>query len=415
MEEASLNQLSAIESNLTQKGDELWQQYPVANDDLDAESSSETPHFWKHYDRLIDEARQRQLTKSVDKALALAEDVFLSNQQQFKSVPIPLGKYFYKPQGLHPKAKFYVGLGGVWIVNFFALGSGLIPTGVQGWLTLFQLGFGVYIIMKLVNLFAGKTTNDIAIESSYIRDKAHQLMLALKDITAIEETSRGLLVKSTHSAGNQQGQLLVPKNTEEYGNIVQFVKQVVAVNEHQPNIYPDLPSIKAHHWANPIAEIKHERRFIVPKTGMKGIGAMPLEWTGAMVGVIGASVGAISFFGIPMFGMAGILGMIYSLDLFFKNKQRFALHHIHITQEHLVYTFSYNHRLRNIHIPLKEIYGLKRTRRGIKILNQQGKPYWTTLEYPHKKYEPIIPKKNPQALHIQVFLEEVVAHNRGLG
>lgn len=414
MEDTSLNQLTTFEQQLEQKGEELWQAYPLRNEDELVEVTDQmTVDFWQQYTRLIDEAQQHQLIKNTDKALVLAEDTFLSNQQQFKSVVIPLGKYFYKRIGMQAKMKRYLGLAGAWVLNFMGLGAGLVPPGFQGWVLLFQIGFGAYITVKLVNTLTDKTTTNIHIEPSYIRDKTNQLMLAFKDIHFTEETDKGLLVSSHRMVGKKQVKLLIPKTTEEYNNLSHFIKQIVAINEQQPNVYPNLPAVKDHHWASPVVEFTHNRFFVVPKQGMKSITTMPLDWTGAMLGIGGASAFAISFFGIPMFGLLGALGAFYVVDLF-REKKRFCIQNIQITQEHLQYTFSYNHKTRTLHIPLKEIYGLHIGRRGIKVLNARGDSYWQSLEYPHKKYEPIIPKKMPELLRLQVFLEEVVAHNRGL-
>lgn len=423
MEETYVCQPIGSDNELGQKGNRLWQNYPkgarsvragdvklegAANEAL--EKDEETTLFWANYTELIEEAKKQRQIKTLDKALALAGDAFLSNHQQFKSVPIPLGKYFYPQNGWNPKAKLYLGLGAGWLFNFVLLGAGAIKGEFAGLLAFFQLGFGVYIVMRLVNLFANKVTQDIAIESNYIIDKARKIILAFKDISLTEETDKGLLIKNARFPNQKEFQLLIPNTTEEYVNIRRFMKQVEAVNQQQPNIYPSLKAVRNNYWQPPLTSFKISKRLVIYKAGVKGIGSMPTDWIALLGGIVTLSVFSFSGLHLPLLGFAGMIGGIYSLEIF-KHSKRFVLKALHISDTHIKYVFHYNHTPYQINLPFDQIYGLKMGRRGLKILNKEGKSYWQTTKYPHKKYQPIIPKNMKGVQQLRIFLEEIVGYN----
>jgi hypothetical protein len=408
--EAPLNQFTTVEQSLEQQGEELWQQYTslTSSDNPNATDQVSTD-FWQQYFQLIQQAQQYRLVKNTDKALALANETFLSNEQQFKSVPIPQGQFFYKAKGIHPKMQRYLGMMGIWGASILVMAAELISPSWIPVIFIADLFIWVYLAVKMVTILIEKGTVSMIVGASYIRDKASGLVIGFKDIQVVKETRKGLLIKVNHITGEKRRKLLIPKNIEEYNNLSYFIKQIAAVNEQQPNIYPSLPAIKDHHWASPTVEFTHNQRLIVSQQGWQGIDTLPLGLTNTII-VVGCGIIA----GVSIWSIVGGLGAAYTLRLL-QGKKRFHLKQIQVTQEHLLYTFSYNGKLRTIHIPLKDIYGLRVGRRGIKILNAKGKAYWQTLEYPHKKYMPILPKNMSELPRLQIFLEEVVAHNKGLG
>lgn len=408
-EETPLNQLTTVEQLLEQEREELWQQYALLTSNDDPNTTDQAmADFWQQYFHLIDQAQQHRLVKKTNQALVLTNDTFLSNEQQFKSVPIPQGQFFYKAKGIHPKMQRYLGVMGIWGVSILVMAAELISPSWIPVVFIADLFIWVYLAVKMVTILIEKGTVSMIVGASYIRDKASGLVIGFKDIQVVKETRKGLLIKVNHITGKRR-KLLIPKNIEEYNNLSYFIKQIAAVNEQQPNIYPSLPAIKDHHWASPTVEFTHNQRVIVSQQGWQGIDTLPLGLTNTII-VVGCGIIA----GVSIWSIAGGLGAAYTLRLL-RGKKRFHLKQIQVTQEHLFYAFSYNGKPYTIHIPLKDIYGLRVGRRGIKILNAKGKAYWQTLEYPHKKYMPILPKKMPELPRLQVFLEDVIAHNKGLG
>lgn len=430
MEGPHIKPIISDENNLEQKSNQLWQDYSTQQPSLETDLPEDLPEsvypqlvplegpqdeeFWANYAQLMDEAKQQQQVNSIDRALTLMEDVFLSNQQQFKSVPIPIGKYFYPQKGWNSSSRWHVILGGAWLSNFLLLGSGLVGGEFIGLLTFFQLSFGVYIITKLVNMLTNKTTQDIVIESNYVSDNVRKLVLAFKDINLLEETEKGLLVKNAHHPHSKKHQLLIPNTTEEYVNIKRFLKQVEAINLHQPNIYTDVAAVRKSYWHNQaLVSFGKPKRILVHKISTKGIQNLPTEWAAILGGITTFTMASFFVLGLSLFGFLGIVAGVYALDIF-KHKKRFSFNALHVAEDYIQYVFNYNHKTHIIKIPLGEIYGVKKGLRGLKILDIKGKSFWQTDTHPYKKYQPIIPKKMHGIKRLKIFLEEVAEHNRSL-
>lgn len=144
MEGPHIKPITSDEDNLEQKSNQLWQDYSTQSPSPETDLSEDLPEsvrqgtqlvplegpqdeeFWANYAQLLDEAKQQQQVNSIDRALTLMEDVFLSNQQQFKSVPIPIGKYFYPQKGWNTNSKWHAILGGAWLSNFLLLRNNFV-------------------------------------------------------------------------------------------------------------------------------------------------------------------------------------------------------------------------------------------------------------------------------------------------
>ena len=424
MEGADSNHLDSNEER-EEKVNQLWQNFTDAHGESVAKSVTENTavgqweganqeDFWAKYTEVLAEAKKKQEANSLDKALTLMDDVFLSNLQQFKSVTIPIGKYFYTKKGLTRKAKHFAKLGAGWGAHLLLMLSGFYPEELYPMLFMAQVGTGIYTFSNLYKHLTQRDDQDIAIESSYIVDKPNKQLLAFKDINHIEETDKGLLVQDIRKQNNRRYQLLIPHNAEEYVNIKRFLKQVEAVNLQQANVYPNIPALRKGYWHDQaLVSFGKPKRFLIQKKSIKGIGNIPTDWAAIFGGIATVSIASFSTLGLPFVGFLGIVGAAHALDTF-KHKKRFSFNALHIADEYIQYVFNYNHKTHIIKIPLDEVYGVKKTYRGFKILDIKGGSYWKTDAPPHKKFQPIIPKKMHGVETIKIFLEEVATHNQSL-
>ena len=349
------------------KGNRLWQNFadqhhepetqPIFDDTAALAQYEGAPQanfeeFWAKYDEVLESARQKQSQNSVDQALTLMDDVFLTNQQQFKAVTIPVGKYVYND----------------------------------------EYGYNHFII----------------VESKYIASKHKKL--AFKDINHIEETKKGLIVQDIRKQSRQHT-LLVPNNLDEYVNVKRFLKQVESVNQQQANFYPNINALRKGYWHDqPLVSFGKPKRILIQKKSVQGLGNTPTDWAALLGGIGTLSIASFSVLGLPFVGFLGIVGAAHAIDTY-KHKKRFSFNALHVADEYIQYVFNYNHKTHIIKIPLDDIYGVRNTKRGLKILDIRGKSFWKTDAPPHKKFQPIIPKKMHGIDTLKIFLEEVAEHN----
>lgn len=350
------------------KSNKLWQSFadqhhepetaPVFDDTAALAQYEGAPQanfeeFWAKYDEVLESARQKQSQNSMDQALTLMDGVFLTNEQQFKSVTIPVGKYTYHD----------------------------------------EYGYNHFII----------------IESKYLASKHKKL--AFKDINHVEETKKGLLIQDIRKQSSKQHTILIPHKTEEYVDLKRFLKQVEAVNLQQANVYPNITSLRKGYWHDqPLISFGKPKRILIQKKSVQGLGNIPTDWATLFGGIGTLSIASFSVLGLPFVGFLGIVGAAHAIDTY-KHKKRFSFNALHVAEQYIQYVFNYNHKTHIIKIPLDEIYGVKNTFRGLKILDMNKRSFWKTDAPPHKKFQPIIPKNMHGIDTLKIFLEEVAEHN----
>ncbi|HAS42198.1 MAG TPA: hypothetical protein DCS93_17105 [Microscillaceae bacterium] len=341
---------------LLEKGDQLWQKYLISNQAESPESQFDQEDFWNDYQHILQIVKQQQQNYQHKQALVRNEKRFLTNETQYKSLPIPVGKYFYKD--LRMSLQGY-GLAGLIIVWFFTWVWVFEFTGTYfiRFLNPLQIGFFFFIILKIVNLFRRNSKTTLTITSKYLYDQARNKVVAFKDILTVRKTWFGLKLILPLGKLKRPRSLTIPKKAEEYQNLQHFFEQAAQANTQSSSTYSDLSSLFKSYWPE---------EDIVTFAPQK-----KKRWT------------------------------------FKKNK----LIQLSITPQSLLFVMSTRRLEHTIDVPLHEIYHLRKSRRHLKILDKNKNSKWPTTDVHFANFRLIL-EQNLRDFHkIRIFLEEVVIFN----
>ncbi|OJJ20822.1 hypothetical protein BKI52_09565 [marine bacterium AO1-C] len=347
--------LNHIESDQTllERSDQLWQTY------LQQLTASDTglESFWDDYQHILQTVKNQQAEHQNIRSLVWNEQHFVTNESHYKSLPVPIGKYFYKDLRMSLEGYGIAGITIAWFFNWVWIDMLNPIPFIKSFLVTFQIISFFIILSKFFGLLHRNQHTILSITSKYIYDQARNKVVAFKDIHSVKKTWFGLKLIFQPSKRKKPRSFIVPKKAEEYQDIKQFFEQVAQVNDLSPNTYLDLFSIFQNYWPNASkVTFSPEKRSLLQ----------------------------------------------------FK---RHKLTQLSITSDKLLFLITLKKSKYTIKIPLHEIYYLQSSKKRLRILGKNKSLQWSTNDPVIGYFRPILTQTLPDFHKIKLFLEEVAIFN----